>query len=322
MDKIAFLFPGQGSQYVGMVKDLHDAYSEVKELYSTAERILGFDLAKICFDGPTEVLVQTQYAQPAIFTHSVALLTLLSKGSTYGGKEQDIKPKFTAGHSLGEYSALVAAGALSFEDGLLAVKNRSQLMQEACDKNKGTMAAIIGLSEKDILSICRQASLHGIIQPANFNGTDQIVISGDIRAIEKGVELAKEMGAKRTIMLEVAGAYHSELMRPAQEKFRTVIEKLEVKKPSVPVVANVNAEPVSEPSQIKVLLVDQITMPVLWQQSMERMYKDGVRTFAEIGPGKVLQGFVKRAFKDARGLGIDKLADLEKFAEMVEVGTI
>ncbi len=299
---------------MGMAKDLYDSHPEVKELYSTAEKILGFDLAKICFEGPLEVLVQTQYTQPAIFTHSVALWKLL--------KEQKLEPAFTAGHSLGEYSALVAAGALSFEDGLEAVKNRSLLMQKACDESKGTMAAIIGLSEKDILSICREAGGYGIIQPANFNSKDQIAISGEKRAVEKGVELAKERGAKRAILLEVAGAFHSELMRPAQTRFEQVIDRLKVEKPTVPVVANVNAEPASEPSQIKGLLVDQITMPVLWYQSMEQMHKEGVRNFVEIGPGKVLQGLLKRSFKDTKGLGIDKLVDLEKFTQMMEVGTI
>ncbi len=314
MDKIAFLFPGQGAQYVGMAKDVYDSHPDVRELYSTAEKILGIDLAKISFEGPPEVLIQTQYTQPAIFTHSVALWTLL--------KDQRLEPALTAGHSLGEYSALVAAGALSFEDGLEAVKVRSLLMQEACEKSKGTMAAIIGLSEKDVLSICREAANYGIIQPANYNSKDQIAISGERRAVEKGVELAKERGAKRAILLEVAGAFHSELMRPAQSEFKQVIDKLEVKKPVVPVVANVNAEPALDPSQIKELLVDQITMPVLWYQSMERMYKEGVRNFVEVGPGKVLQGLLKRSFKDTKNFGIDKLADFEKFAEMVKVGAI
>ncbi len=314
MERIAFLFPGQGSQYVGMVKDLYDANPVVRELYATAEKILGFDLAKICFEGPAGVLVQTQYTQPAIFTHSVALWTLI--------KDQDITPTFTAGHSLGEYSALVAAGALSFEDGLMAVKQRSLYMQEACDKNKGTMAAIIGLSKEEVWSVCKEASNYGIIQPANFNGPDQIAISGEWEAVQKGVELAREMGAKRAITLEVAGAYHSELMRPAQERFKSVIEKIDVQKPIVPVVANVNAEPVSDPAQIKKLLTEQITMPVLWHPSMERMCREGVGSFVEIGPGKVLQGLLKRSFKDVRGLGIDKLVDLDKFAEMITTKTI
>ncbi len=299
---------------MGMAKDLYDAHAAIKVLYSNAEKILGFDLVKICLEGPAEILVQTQYTQPAVFTHSIALWTLI--------KDQDIKPAFAAGHSLGEYSALVAAGALSFEDGLWAVKHRSLLMQEACLRNPGTMAAISGLSEQEVRSICAEASDYGMVQPANFNGVDQIAISGELKAVEFGVELAKGKGAKRAIILEVAGAYHSELMRPAQEGFKKVIKEINLRKPQIPVVANVNAEPVSDPEQIKELLVDQIVQPVLWYPSMNRMYREGVRSFVEIGPGKVLQGLLKRSFSDVRSIGIDKLVDISKFTEMIMTKTI
>jgi [acyl-carrier-protein] S-malonyltransferase len=305
--KFAFLFPGQGSQYVGMAKDLFESSPEVKDLYKKAGEVLEYDLAKVCFEGPDDLLVQTKYTQPAIFVHSLSLYHFLEKDG--------IKPSYVAGHSLGEYSAAVSAGIFLFEDGLFAVKNRSSLMQKACDKEKGTMAAIIGLSRVKILEICKQASGYGIVQPANFNSSDQVAITGDLKGVEKGAELAKKAGAKRVMMLAVGGAYHSPLMNSAKDGMVEVLNKVEINQGKVPLIANVNARPVDESNEIKNLLVEQITSPVLWHQSMEYLYEQGIRDFVEIGPGKVLQGLLKRSFKEINLYGIDKLSELEKFIE-------
>jgi len=305
--KFAFVFPGQGSQYVGMAKDLYEPSSEVKELYAKASDILEYDLAKICFEGPEELLVQTKYTQPAIFVHSMSLWQFL--------KKEGILPSFVAGHSLGEYSAAVCAGFFSFEHGLKAVKHRSLLMQKACDKEKGAMAAIIGLSRENVLELCKQASNYGIVQPANFNSPDQVAITGDLKGVEKGIELAKEFGAKRVMMLSVSGAYHSPLMALAKEGMAEVLNSVKINPGQVPLIANVTGTPTKDPVELKYLLIEQITSSVLWHQSMEYIYSQGVRDFVEIGPGKVLQGLLKRSFKEVNLYGIDKLPELEQFVK-------
>lgn len=310
MKNFAAIFPGQGSQYVGMTEDLYEAYPQVRGLYLKANEILGYDLAKICFEGPEETLVQTMYTQPAIFVHSLAVWNLISQ-------KKQIHLSFVAGHSLGEYSALVAAGVFSFEDGLFAVKKRASFMQEACERNKGTMAAIIGLSREDVLEICREASSSGIVGPANFNSKEQIAISGEEKAVKIGVELAKKKGAKKAMLLQVGGAFHSSLMNPAKEGMLEVLSKIKIGSARIPVVSNVHAKPLSQPEEIREALADQIAKPVLWYDSMEYIHGQGIRDFVEIGPGKILSGIIKRSFKDASNFGVDKLTDLNKFLELV-----
>jgi [acyl-carrier-protein] S-malonyltransferase len=308
--KRAFLFPGQGSQYVGMMKDLY-AHSELaREIIDSADDILGYTLSTICFDGPVTDLQQTENTQPAIFLHGYILYKLLSGGG--------IVPEGAAGHSLGEYTALVAAGALSYEDALKVVRLRGMLMQKAGEDQPGTMAAVVGLGYEMINNICVKAAESGIVQAANFNSPGQVVISGSVEAVTAAMALAKQAGARLVKELVVSGAFHSPLMKPAQDALAEALSGIRVEKAHIPVYTNVTAEPIRDPDSIRKFLRAQITAPVLWEQSMRAMLRDGFNDFTEVGPGKVLQGLLKRLSPDIRTRGIDKWEDLGKMYQSQE----
>lgn len=284
----AFVFPGQGAQFVGMGKDMYDNNPVAREMFEKANEILGFRITDLMFNGTDEDLRQTKVTQPAIFLHSVILAKTL---------ENEIKPDMAAGHSLGEFSALVAAGALSFEDGLRLVSARAQAMQKACELKPSTMAAIIALPDEKVDEIC--SSVDGVVVCANYNCPGQIVISGEIEAVNEACEKAKAAGAKRALPLKVGGAFHSPCMEPARAELAAAIESTPVHTPICPVYQNVDAKPHTDPAEIKANLVAQLTAPVRWTKTIENMVADGATEFIEIGPGKVLQGLISKINKEA-----------------------
>jgi [acyl-carrier-protein] S-malonyltransferase len=295
--KIAFIFPGQGSQYVGMGKDIFEKYSTSRELYLQADEKLGINLSEMCFFGPEESLKMTINTQPAIVATSVAILNIL--------QEEGINPDFTAGHSLGEYTALIAAGAISFTDAIQLVRQRGSYMQEALPPGEGTMAAIIGLDKEKIEEVCLLAGGEGQVEVANYNSPSQIVIAGKVAAVQKAVELAKVNGAKMAVMLSVSGPFHSSILRPASIKLKKAIKMFKIKQAQIPVMANVNAKLASDPETISTNLIEQVSHAVLWQQSIENLIALGTTTFVEIGPGKVLTGLIKKIDKNVEMYNIE-----------------
>ncbi len=313
--KVAFVFPGQGSQFVGMGQTLSEQSEAARRIFETADAALGFSLSGLCFAGPEEELKLTANTQPAILTASVAVLAALKE------KLPDYTPDFVAGHSLGEYSALVAAGALSFADAVKVVRARGQFMEEAVPAGQGAMAAVLNMERAALQAVCEEVTASGHpVQPANMNCPGQIVISGSAEGVKLAGEKAKAAGAKRVLPLNVSGPFHSSLMQPAADKLQAVLAGVTVQEASVPVVANVTARPVTEAATIVEQLVQQVSAPVLWEDSVQWMVEAGVTTFVEIGPGKVLAGLIKKiAPADTTIISVQ---DMESLTELLNGGVL
>jgi [acyl-carrier-protein] S-malonyltransferase len=305
MGKVAWVFPGQGAQYVGMGREVADMYEEARTVFAQADEALGFSLSRLCMEGDEAELRRTENTQPAILTTSIALLRTLQKHA--------IPVDYVAGHSLGEFSALVAAESLSFETAVKLVRIRGRLMEEAVPAGKGTMAAVLGMEETALAQICEAVTATGNpVDMANLNCPGQIVVSGTREGVEEACRRAKAAGARRAMMLEVSGPFHSRLMQPAAEKFRPCLAEAEIADAQVPVVANVTARPVQDAAAIRELLYRQVASPVRWEESVRWLLAQGVRTFVEIGPGSVLSGLIRKVDRSAQTLQVEKPADLEK----------
>lgn len=306
MAKTAFVFPGQGSQTVGMCKEFYDNYACAKKVFEEADEALGFSIAKMCFEGPEDQLRLTMNTQPAILTCSIAVLAVL--------RENGLNCQIAGGHSLGEYSALVAAGSLSLADTVRSVRKRGQFMQEAVPVGEGAMAAVMGLEPETIDAICRkvEAECGEAVQAVNFNCPGQVVIAGAAGAVTKAIDALKEAGARRAVSLPVSAPFHSTLMRPAAARLKEVLDEVEFHDAKFPVVANVTAKPVTKAEEIRSLLVQQAASPVKWEMSMRYMLGEGFDTFVEVGPGKVLTGFTRKIDRTANALNVEDMDSLEK----------
>lgn len=307
MGKIAFVFPGQGAQYVGMGKEIAENFPQSRSIFEKADTRLGYSLSDLCFNGPEDKLKLTVHTQPALLTTSIAFYQLI--------KEEGIQPDYVAGHSLGEYSALVAAEALDFTDAVWLVEQRGKFMQQAVPPGEGTMAAILGLDIEKIEELCKSCSDEGVVEPANFNCPGQIVIAGQTPAVEKAVSIAKDFGAKRAMLLPVSGPFHSSLLKSASMKLAKALETIEIRNPIVPLIANITAKPVTTRDEIREGLVNQVSGSVKWEQSVREMIALGVTTFVEIGAGKVLSGLIKKIDRQVKTFNIE---DSLSFQETVE----